>query len=157
MTVLEGDVEAVPFGFAGGLFDAGTGLVRFGARDYDPVVGRWTAKDPIRWGGQQVNFYLYAGNDPVNWIDPTGEEAKTIVGGLLAVCGAVGMSVGLVSNPVGWTMIIGGVGLAAWDMYEDYVSGPAEILDNVDKTLEPVRDRSDEVNRQLDEIFSNDY
>jgi uncharacterized protein RhaS with RHS repeats len=24
-----------PFGFAGGLYDAGTGLVRFGARDYD--------------------------------------------------------------------------------------------------------------------------
>jgi RHS repeat-associated protein len=35
-----------PFGFAGGLYDADTGLVRFGARDYDPAVGRWTAKDP---------------------------------------------------------------------------------------------------------------
>jgi RHS repeat-associated protein len=36
-----------PFGFAGGLYDADTGLVRFGARDYDAVTGRWTAKDPI--------------------------------------------------------------------------------------------------------------
>ena len=71
MTVLEGDVEAVPFGFAGGLFDAGTGLVRFGARDYDPVVGRWTAKDPIRFEAG-VNHYLYASGDPVNRIDPSG-------------------------------------------------------------------------------------
>ena len=37
------------FGFAGGIYDPDTGLVRFGARDYDPVVGRWTAKDSIRW------------------------------------------------------------------------------------------------------------
>jgi len=37
----------VPFGFAGGLHDRDTGLVRFGARDFDPTIGRWTAKDPI--------------------------------------------------------------------------------------------------------------
>jgi RHS repeat-associated protein len=43
-----------PFGFAGGLYDPDTGLVRFGARDYDPAVGRWIAKDPIRlWTTQR--------------------------------------------------------------------------------------------------------
>ena len=36
-----------PFGYAGGLYDRDTGLTRFGARDYDPNTGRWTAKDPI--------------------------------------------------------------------------------------------------------------
>ena len=35
-----------PFGYAGGLYDPDTGLVRFGARDYDARTGRWTAKDP---------------------------------------------------------------------------------------------------------------
>ena len=35
-----------PFGFAGGLYDRNTGLVRFGARDYDPEVGRWMANEP---------------------------------------------------------------------------------------------------------------
>ena len=29
----------IPFGFAGGLHDRDTGLVRFGYRDYDPEVG----------------------------------------------------------------------------------------------------------------------
>lgn len=36
-----------PFGFAGGIWDSDVGLVRFGARDYDPESGRWTAKDPL--------------------------------------------------------------------------------------------------------------
>ena len=34
-----------PFGFAGGLYDPDTGLVRFGARDYDAETGRWTSKE----------------------------------------------------------------------------------------------------------------
>jgi len=46
--------------------------VHFGARDYDPAVGRWTAKDPIRFGGGQSNLYVYVGDDPVDFIDPTG-------------------------------------------------------------------------------------
>src|SRR5205814_6983025 len=36
-----------PFGFAGGLYEPDTHLVRFGARDYDAVTGRWTAKEPL--------------------------------------------------------------------------------------------------------------
>ena len=62
----------VPFGFAGGLHDPDTGLVRFGARDYDPAIGRWTAKDPIDFAGGDTNLYGYVMNDPVNWVDPRG-------------------------------------------------------------------------------------
>lgn len=62
----------LPFGFAGGLGDPRTGLVRFGARDYDPVVGRWTAKDPIGFEGETSNLYEYSFGDPVNRIDPAG-------------------------------------------------------------------------------------
>jgi len=61
-----------PFGFAGGLTDKETRLVRFGARDYSPEVGRWTSKDPIRWASGQQNFYLYARADPINLRDSTG-------------------------------------------------------------------------------------
>jgi RHS repeat-associated protein len=61
-----------PFGFDGGLYDEDTGLVRFGARDYEAATGRWLAKDPILFGGGQSNLYVYAGNDPVNRLDPSG-------------------------------------------------------------------------------------
>ncbi len=61
-----------PFGFAGGLNDLDTGLLRFGARDYDPETGRWTAPDPIGFAGGTANLYAYAGNDPVNHTDPSG-------------------------------------------------------------------------------------
>ncbi|GBC59962.1 hypothetical protein DENIS_0904 [Desulfonema ishimotonii] len=63
---------AVPFGFAGGLHDADTGLIRFGYRDYDPDTGRWTAKDPILFAGGDTDLYGYCLGDPVNGIDPDG-------------------------------------------------------------------------------------
>ena len=61
-----------PFGFAGGLYDQDTKLVRFGARDYNPAVGRWTVKDPILFDGGDTNLYGYVLDDPVNMNDPTG-------------------------------------------------------------------------------------
>ena len=62
-----------PFGFAGGLFDADTGLLRFGSRDYDPRAGQWAAKDPV---GLEAgpNLYPYVGGSPVDRIDPTGND-----------------------------------------------------------------------------------
>jgi RHS repeat-associated protein len=61
-----------PFGYAGGLADHRTGLVRFGARDYDPAAGRWTARDPILFDGGDANLYGYVLQDPVNGTDPRG-------------------------------------------------------------------------------------
>jgi RHS repeat-associated protein len=66
-----------PFGFAGGFYDHQTGLVRFGARDYDPETGRWTAKDPIGFASESTGLYSYVGNEPVNRFDPTGLAAVT--------------------------------------------------------------------------------
>jgi RHS repeat-associated protein len=64
-----------PFGFAVGMYDEDTGLVRFGARDYDPESGRWTANDPIRFGGGQANLFTYVMADPVNAVDPLGLDS----------------------------------------------------------------------------------
>ncbi|MFA6095085.1 MAG: RHS repeat-associated core domain-containing protein [Candidatus Paceibacterota bacterium] len=69
-----------PFGFAGGLYDPDTQLVRFGARDYDAQTGRWTAKDPIEFDGGDTNLFGYVANDPVNFIDPQGLDICAVNG-----------------------------------------------------------------------------
>ena len=81
--------EFQSFGYAGGLYDETTGLVRFGARDYDAGVGRWTAKDPIGFGGGDVNFYIYSINSPLNYIDINGlngcrDFVESLIGDYLA-------------------------------------------------------------------------
>jgi len=81
-----GSIDDIPFGFAGGHYDADTGLVRFGARDYDPMIGRWVSKDPsLFFGG--INFYVYSHNDPVNYVDPDGKFPFLVVGAGLAALG----------------------------------------------------------------------
>ncbi len=72
-----------PFGFAGGLWDADTGLVRFGARDYDAWVGRWTSRDPIGLRGG-ANVFAYVDSDPINRADPQGKFAWILAGWALA-------------------------------------------------------------------------
>jgi RHS repeat-associated protein len=74
-----------PFGFAGGLYDPDTGLVRLGARDYDPYSGRWTAKDPILFWGGSTNLYGYVQNNPVNLVDPWGLMGEEEGGGKVFV------------------------------------------------------------------------
>lgn len=66
-----------PFGFAGGLYDPHTGLVRFGARDYDPTVGRWTSKDPSLFSGGE-NLYAYCVGDPINLVDRDGHAPAPV-------------------------------------------------------------------------------
>jgi RHS repeat-associated protein len=61
-----------PFGYAGGLHDELTGLIRFGARDLDSHTGRWTTPDPMLFGGESTNLYSYVGQDPINFVDPSG-------------------------------------------------------------------------------------
>jgi RHS repeat-associated protein len=69
---VEAGFARVPFGFAGGLVDQVTGLVHFGAREYNPVVGSWVENDPIRWAGGATGLYEYVGNSPVGRVDPSG-------------------------------------------------------------------------------------
>jgi RHS repeat-associated protein len=49
----------------------GTGLYFMRARYYAPNVGRFTQEDPAREGGG-LNLHLYAGANPISFIDPSG-------------------------------------------------------------------------------------
>lgn len=62
----------LPLGFAAGLWDHDTGLVRFGCRDYDPLLGRFLCPDPLGDMGDGYSPYGYCVDDPVNCHDPNG-------------------------------------------------------------------------------------
>ncbi|HJW76117.1 MAG TPA: RHS repeat-associated core domain-containing protein, partial [Thermoleophilia bacterium] len=104
-TLVDTNPGFIPFGFAGGLEDVDTGLVRFGARDYLPEVGRWATPDPISFAGGDPNRYAYVANDPINNIDPSGHAVQVVlfgvVIGLAEVLELAGISSGLacISNP----------------------------------------------------------
>ena len=120
----------VPLAFAGGLYDRDTGLVRFGYRDYDPDVGRWTSKDPILFNGGSTDLYGYCINDPVNCVDPLGlfdigkalGYGASVWGGITAggpgsliggfVGGVIGGALGGVPGAVLGGIVVGYIGSA---------------------------------------------
>lgn len=71
-TVEVGGAFSLPVGFAGGLHDPLTGLVRFGMRDYEPASGRFAFRDPSFFGGSPDNLYAYAASNPIQNRDPSG-------------------------------------------------------------------------------------
>jgi RHS repeat-associated protein len=100
-----------PFGFAGGLYDADTGLTRFGARDYDPSAGRWTAKDPIRFSGRDANLFAYALVDPVNLVDSDGRIIPLVLAaGVLGGLVNAGIKGGQGNENLGTAFVAGFVG-----------------------------------------------
>ena len=79
----------IPFRFTSKEYDEETGLYYYGARYYEPRLSRWMSADPSGFdlinpmdedgeprAGYSVieaaNWYSYAGNNPVLYVDPTG-------------------------------------------------------------------------------------
>ncbi|MCA8961256.1 MAG: hypothetical protein KDC38_12115, partial [Planctomycetes bacterium] len=62
-----------PFGYLGRERDRESGLIYLRARYYEPTIGRFLSEDPLGLLAGE-NFYAYVHNDPVNRIDPSGEQ-----------------------------------------------------------------------------------
>ena len=64
---------AMDKGFVGGTKD-NTGLTHLGAREYDPLIGRFISVDPVMDTAdpQQMHGYVYANNAPITAFDPDG-------------------------------------------------------------------------------------
>jgi RHS repeat-associated protein len=62
-----------PFQFTGREYDSTSiPLYFYRARYYNPVFQRFISRDPLGFGGGDVNLYAYVGNDPVDVVDPLG-------------------------------------------------------------------------------------
>jgi RHS repeat-associated protein len=117
-----------PFGFAGGLYDPLTGLTRFGVRDYDAEVGRWTSADPLNFAAGSANLYVYAENDPVNRIDPSGLLLPAILGGV---------AIGAVLADAAIATAIIAAGMLAADAISDLIE-EGSITDLIDQIIEEI-------------------
>jgi RHS repeat-associated protein len=53
-------------------------LYDYGARHYDPVVGRWWAVDPLAELDFGFSSYTYVGNNPMIFMDPNGMKKKKV-------------------------------------------------------------------------------
>lgn len=97
MTATGADAGTNPFRFASAYLDP-TGLYKMGARYYNPATGRFMSQDSVTHTGDltQGNRYAYAGDNPTNALDPTGQDSWfdsiTLSGCaalLVGVCGGV--------------------------------------------------------------------
>ncbi|MBI4743529.1 MAG: RHS repeat-associated core domain-containing protein [Actinobacteria bacterium] len=97
--------------------DDESGLYYFGARYYDSETGRFITKDPD--GGDvknplTLNPYVYASDNPVNLVDPTGEYGLELAGTGLAVTQFDSPILGP-ADIIGGGVIAVGLGIATYE------------------------------------------
>jgi RHS repeat-associated protein len=67
-------IDEIKYGFTGKEKDE-SGLHYFGARYYDSNLGRFFSRDPVA----SEPAYQYVGNNPMNFVDPTGMNELTLM------------------------------------------------------------------------------
>ena len=75
--------------------DTAVGLDYFGARWYNPTLGRFNAIDPVDFDEANIhsfNRYAYANNNPYRYVDPDGNAPALAIWGFTALLTAYDMS-----------------------------------------------------------------
>lgn len=122
-TLTYDNIPAVPDwlyrGFTGHEHLLEFGLINMNARLYDPVLGRMLSPDNFVGGdgSQGFNRYSYAGNNPLNRVDPSGNVWHIFAGALIGAGFELGRQLwtdGKVTSltSIGIAALSGGVGAA---------------------------------------------
>ena len=117
-----------PFTYVGqaGVMTEADGLYYMRARYYDAEVGRFISEDPIGFDGG-INLYAYVGGNPIMLVDPNGEFANFIAGGVWgSVSGGIG---GLIASGGDWESglkgALVGAAVGAVNPFGSYLAGAA--------------------------------
>ncbi|MEM6793145.1 MAG: RHS repeat-associated core domain-containing protein [Acidobacteriota bacterium] len=86
--------DILVYRYSGQEHDPETGLYNFRARFYDPEIGRFYEIDPAQKGASP---YLYGDNNPVNMVDPDGEEPMSIFLISVLIGAAVGTAASMIT------------------------------------------------------------
>jgi len=121
---LTASVLGNPFGFACKRYDPTTALCHFGARWYDPALGRFISPDPLGFV-DGPNPYAYCAGDPVNFVDPWGLCAELTSLDKLRALWALTQIIQIaesVSRPAG------ALDDLRAQLYDEFVAGPSRDL-----------------------------
>ena len=95
--------------YTGKPYNPSTGLSYFGARYYDPTLGRFTGLDPVAFDGTSIhtfNRYGYANNNPYKYVDPDGNLPIIVL-------------IPIIAKAID-------IGITAYDTYTAYQEGGAD-------------------------------
>ena len=110
-----------PFRYRGYYYDRETGLYFLQTRYYDPVVGRFLNRDSVNYADPQtingLNLYAYCLNNPVEYVNPTGNIAIALLISLLLL-GAGSVAGGVINGVSSYNK-----GFRGWDLFKDIFLG----------------------------------
>ncbi|MEW6008872.1 MAG: RHS repeat-associated core domain-containing protein [Candidatus Omnitrophota bacterium] len=121
-TRIENPGSSISYLFTGKELDDSTGLYFYGARYYDPEIGRFITPDSIVQAPsdpQSLNRYSYCRNNPLNYIDPSGHFwfigiiIGAILGGISSAVNHQPIWQGMLMGALGGVLVAGGGALAA--------------------------------------------
>ena len=96
--------HANPIRYRGYYYDDDTGLYYCNARYYSPKWRRFVSPDSTSYLDPEsvngLNLYCYCNNDPVNFVDPSGRIAISLILATIGIGAAIGAGIGLTSTVV---------------------------------------------------------